>query len=357
VWANGTFQRRKHAYRPHFSKPVDDSRACPQISASVNDYRARPHAVSMVSLDSASVAQPFRGTTRKRQWQRLSRGVYVPRTSARCLTEVLRGWELVLPKSAAFTSLTAAELYGWWLPQEVPHPVFATVPIGNRYPERKGLLVYRHSGPIPCVAVGGLRVTSATETLLAAARDLGLLDLVIMGDSALRSGHCTVEQLWVTAAKHCRGAPRLRALLPLLDDRSESPWESVMRVLHTRADIRVEPQKVIYDQWGRFVARGDLWLVGTRRIHEYDGEVHRDRQMHRGDLARDRRLVEIDWQRVSFTSPQLLHEGASIIASADRLLGRAWNPQRLAGWEAFLDESLFRPPGRSRAARRWQRAM
>jgi hypothetical protein len=311
----------------------------------------------MVSVDSGTLAQPFRGTTRKRQWQRLSRGLYVPRMTAGCLTEVLRGWELVLPKSAAFTSLTAAELYGWWLPQAAPHPVFAAVPIGDRYPERKGLFVYRRSGPISYVTVGGLRVTSATETLLAAAHDLGLLDLVIMGDSALRSGHCTLEELRVTAAKRRRGAPKLRALLPLLDDRSESPWESVIRVLHARADIEVEPQKVIYDQWGRFVARGDLWLVGTRRIHEYDGDVHRDRQMHRSDLARDRRLIEIDWQRVGFTSPQLLHEGASIIASADRLLGRTWNPQHLAGWEALLEDSLFRSAGRSRAARRWQRAM
>jgi hypothetical protein len=108
--------------------------------------------------------------------------------------------------------------------------------------------VYRRSEPIPYLTVAGLRVTTAAETLLAAARDLGLLDLVIMGDSALRSGHCTLEQLRVTAAKQRRGAPQLRALLPLLDDRSESPWESVMRVLHARADIEVEPQKVIYDR-------------------------------------------------------------------------------------------------------------
>ena len=94
-------------------------------------------------------------------------------------------------------------------------------------------------------------------------------------------------------------------------------------------NIEVEPQKEIFDQWGRFVARGDLWLVGTRRIHEYDGDVHRDRQTHRSDLGRDRRLVEIEWQRMGFTSYQLLNEGASISASADRLLGRRWNPQRL----------------------------
>lgn len=271
--------------------------------------------------------------------------------------EVARGWQLVLPERAAFTSLTAAELCGWWLPETVPHPIFAAVPIGDRYPERKGVLVCRHPRPIPSATVGGLRVTTGAETLLAAARDLGVLDLVILGDSALRLGHCTIEELQTAATSQRRGAPRLRTVLPLLDDRSESPWESVMRVLHRGADIEVEPQKEIYDQSGRFVARGDLWLVGTRRIHEYDGDAHRDRRVHRSDLTRERRLIDINWQRMGFTSPQLLQEGAWIIASADRLLGRSWNPQRLARWERLLDDSLFRPIGRSRAVRRWQRAM
>ena len=78
------------------------------------------------------------------------------------------------------------------------------------------------------------------------------------------------------------------------------------------------------------MARADLWVVGTRRIHEYDGEKHRERDVHRADLSRERRLVETNMQRVGFTSPQLLHEGASIIAGLDRLLGRTWNPRRLA---------------------------
>jgi very-short-patch-repair endonuclease len=261
----------------------------------------------------------------------------------------------VLPTCAAFTSLTAAELSGWWLPETVPHPVFAAVPIGERYPERKGLLVSRHPRPVPTVTVKGFRLTA--ETLLAAARDLGVLDLVILGDSALRTGDCTLEELQATATQQRRGARRLRAVLPLLDKRSESPWESVMRVLHRAAGIDVEPQKEIFDQWGRFVARADLWLVGTRRIHEYDGDQHRERQTHRSDLARDRRLVEIDCQRMGFTSAQLLHEGARIIASADRLLGRRWDPARLAAWEALLNDSLFRPAGRARACRHWERAL
>ena len=315
----------------------------------------RQHAPGMAAIDSGTAAEPFRGRTRQRQWQQLSRGLYVPRASP--LSDLLRGWQLVLPASAAFTSLTAAEVSGWWLPEAIPHPVFATVPIGERYPERTGLLVCRHPRPVPAETVDGLAITTGPETLLAAARDLGLLDLVILGDSALRCGQCTLHDLRATAAQRRRGAPRLRTVLPLLDARSESPWESVMRVLHLAAEINVEPQKKIYDQRGRFIARADLWLVGTRRIHEYDGAIHRDRLVHRSDLARDRRLIEIDWQRMGFTSTQILHEGASIIATADRLLGRPWDPRRLARWEALLEDSLFRPAGRARAIRHWKRAL
>lgn len=314
-----------------------------------------PHAPGVTAIDSSTEAEPLRGRIRQRQWEQLSRGLYIPRASQ--LGEVLRGWQLVLPKTAAFTSLTAAEVRGWWLPEAIPHPAFAAVRIGERYPERTGLLVCRHPQPVPTETVHRSRVTTGAETLLAAARDLGLLDLVILGDSALRCGHCTLEELRTTAAQRRRGAPQLRTVLTLLDKRSESPWESVMRVLHLAAGIDVEPQKKIYDSRGRFVARADLWLVGTRRIHEYDGDGHRDRQVHRRDLARDRRLVEIDCQRMGFTSSQLLHEGASIIASADRLLGRRWDPRQLARWEALLNDSLFRPAGRARALQRWARAM
>jgi hypothetical protein len=119
------------------------------------------------------------------------------------------------------------------------------VTIGARYPERKGLLVYRHPRPVPTATFNGFGLTTGAETLLAAARDLGLLDLVILGDSALRTGDCTLEELQPTAGQQRWGAPRLPAVLPLLDKRSESPWESVMRVLHVGAGFEVEPQKKI----------------------------------------------------------------------------------------------------------------
>ena len=296
---------------------------------------------------------PFRGTTRSRRWRRVARGLYVPRGVSPTLAAELAAWRLILPPSAVITSLTAAELRGWWLPAAVEHPVFVAVPRSDAHPQRLGLLVTRHPQAIPADEIDGLSVASPAETLLTTARYLSVLDLVILGDSALRLQTCTVEELTKAAAQRRRGAPLLRTVIPLLDGRSESPWESVLRVLHLTAGIDVEPQKQIYDDWGRFVARADLWLVGTRRIHEYDGEVHRDLAVHRNDLRRDRRLVEIDWQRIGFTSSQLIYEGASILAGVDQLLGRRWDPRRLARWEALLDASLLRPSGRARAARRW----
>lgn len=205
--------------------------------------------------------------------------------------------------------------------------------------------------------VNGLRVTTAAETILAAARDLGVLDLVILGDSALRLRHCTLTDLEITARQRRRGAPLLRRVIPLLDARSESPWESIMRVLHQAAEIRVTPQYEIFDQRGRFLARADLRIDGTQRIHEYDGERHRNAEVHELDLERDRALLAERWERHGFTSKHLRRDGAAIIADADRLLGRAWNPRRLAAWQSLLDHSLLGRAGRARAYRHWQRAM
>jgi hypothetical protein len=257
-------------------------------------------------------------------------------------------------QAALHCSLTAAELRGWWLPQKIPHPVFAALCEGDPCPHRAGLYVSRHPHRVPSELVSGVRLTTPAETLLAAARDLGVLDLVLMGDSALRLGHCTIDDLVETAAQRRRGAPMLRQVIGLLDKRSESAWESVMRVLHRAADIPVEPQHEIFDQWGRFVARGDLWIVGTNRLHEFDGGKHREPEVQSRYLTRDRLLIEADCQRFGFTKAQLLNDGASIIASTDKLLGRSWDPSRLRRWNALIADSMFGRPGRARALRNWR---
>ena len=128
-----------------------------------------------------------------------------------------------------------------------------------------------------------------------------------------------------------------------------------MRLLHQVADIPVEPQHKFFTAAGRFVARADLWVVGTPQIHEYDGDVHRDKETQRKDLRRDRGLIEIGVDRFGYTAREVLHEGGSIIAAADRALGRSWHPDRLRRWNALIEDSLWGRTGRARFRSRWRR--
>ena len=112
----------------------------------------------------------------------------------------------------------------WWLPATIAHPAFAAMLNADSRPRRPGLLVCRHTQPFPMNLVNRLRITKAAETIVAAARDLG----VSISPSS-----------------------------PLLDARSESAWESIMRVLHQAAEIPVTPQQEIFDEEGRFIARVD----------------------------------------------------------------------------------------------------
>jgi very-short-patch-repair endonuclease len=295
-----------------------------------------------------------RGHPRRVGYERVTQGLHVRTPRPLELVEKLRALTEVLPPSAVCTHLTAAAVRGWWLPPLFPHPVFVAVPVGDRYPERRGIRVARLAVAPAVDVVAGLALASGADTLLALARDLAPLDLVPLADSALRSGDCSMAALEAVTTGRRRGAPALRAVLPLLDRRSESAWESVLRVLHRAAEVDVVPQHEVRDELGGFVARADLWLRGTRRIHEYDGAVHRDPGQHRRDLDRDRRLVEVGWQRCGYTAPEVLHGGARIIASADAVLGRAWEPRRLRAWQGLVADSVHTPAGRARVTARWE---
>ena len=96
---------------------------------------------------------------------------------------------------------------------------------------------------------------------------------MVAADNALHSGLIKQEDL-DSAAARVVGWPRsgrVRSLL-WLDARSESVGESRLRV-HLSLGIPVQPQVVIRDRSGNFVARVDLWVEGTGVVVEFDGRV------------------------------------------------------------------------------------
>ena len=292
---------------------------------------------------------PMRGRRPGLDWTPVSHGLHRPST----LREDLSSWQLVLPSSARFTHLTGAELRGWALPQlPAGLPVFVAMLQTEARPQRHGLHVSRHRElPDPDTIVG-LPVDTAAECLLRCARHLSLLDLVVLCDAALHAEHCTVGDIEAAAAPRRRGAPRLRSAIPLIDGRSESAWETVLRILHVTCDVAVEPQKKLLDADGRLIAQVDLWLTGTTSAHEYDGEDHLPRAQQRKDLARVRRLTNNGFIRRGYTAPDVLHQAVGILRDADHAVGRRHRPERIRPFHAMLAESCFTPSGQRQLQQR-----
>lgn len=92
----------------------------------------------------------------------------------------MRAWAERLPDGTVFTGLTAAAAYDLWLPPLPPeHPVEIAVPVGARV-RRPQVVVSRHPLPPHSHGIDGVRIATVTETVLAASRRLGLLDLVVL---------------------------------------------------------------------------------------------------------------------------------------------------------------------------------
>jgi hypothetical protein len=290
----------------------------------------------------------------------VSHGLYlplsaVPEAHAEFLRD-LQAWQLVLPEDAVFTHVTAAALAGWWLPRLPEYvPVFAATSANANRPRRPGLVCSRLDREPSDITFRGLPVDRSTEVLLRCARDLVLLDLVPLVESALKSGHVTRADLAEVCATTRPGVRRLRTAVSLADPRSESWWESGLRLFHATIDVPVEPQVQIYDERGNFVARVDLLVKGTMQVHEYDGAEHRQVKRHQLDLRRERRLAGTAYVRRGFGPDDLVNHPLVMLAEIDRALGRRHQPRRIDLWRRWVAESTLSTGGRRRLMNRWLR--
>lgn len=287
---------------------------------------------------------------RGRAWRPVSRGVKVPsELSGRpAFLAELRAWQQVLPASAAWTGLTGAEVHRLWMPTPVPDaPRFVALGTvtGEVYPARHEIAASRHPTPPTVVTIDGVTVEPVAECIRAAARFLPLLDLVVLMDSALQLKRCTLLDLQRVAGERRRGAKQLRAALALVDGRSESAWETLLRLLHVLCGIAVEPQVKLYDSYGAFVARADLRVVGTSLLQEYDGVDHLKTPQQHKDLARLRRVADVKLERRGYVATEVLNQPHMILRAADAALGRPTSTDP-GPWLAILAESLYRPAGR-----------
>lgn len=98
---------------------------------------------------------------------------------------------------------------------------------------------------------------------------------IVAADAAMHREVVVVEAL-TGAAGAVHGWPRssgVRTMLAHVDGRSESVGESRLRFALAVAGITLEPQVVVTDEAGDFVARVDFVVEGTRVVVEFDGKV------------------------------------------------------------------------------------
>ena len=232
---------------------------------------------------------------------------------------------LTSPPGSVASHATAAALWGLEIPLQdrSDRRVHVTVPMASRSESRRDRQVHRT--PLSDEDVtrrAALPVTTPVRTW----RDLaGVLEpaaLLAVTDQLL-AHWCGRPDLdaHLGGRSSGRGSARARAVLPVADPRAESPMESVLRwLLHEARLPTPELQYVVRDRAGVVLGRADLAWPEQRVLVEFDGDVHRERDVFVNDLRRQNRLVAAGWTVLRFTSADVLGRPDDVIAEIRRAL-------------------------------------
>lgn len=131
--------------------------------------------------------------------------------------------------------------------------------------------------PLPpdhCTVVGGIPCTVVARTVIDIARSASFQQAVVVGDAALRR-HCSEAELrrMFDQCSAWSDVGKAQRLLPFLDARAESPFESLSRaVMHENNVPPPEPQQVLTGADG-VEYRVDFYWKEKRLIGEADGRL------------------------------------------------------------------------------------
>jgi very-short-patch-repair endonuclease len=255
---------------------------------------------------------------------RLSRDTFLPRALSGDFRVRTAAVLLTAPERAVVSHLSAAALWGVAIPMRKDDGrVHVTVATGSAIRGRADRCIHR--SPIDAdeiTRLDGFPVTTPARTWRDLAAVLQEPALLAVTDQLL-ARRCSAADL-TAQLKHRplgRGAARARAVLPVADARAESPMESVLRwLLHAARVPTPELQFVVRDPDGSFIGRADLAWPDRKVLVEFDGDVHRERDVFVNDLRRQNRLIAEGWIVLRFTSADVLGRPDAVISEIRRAL-------------------------------------
>jgi hypothetical protein len=237
------------------------------------------------------------------RWLSLGHGRAAPTTAL----DEHRRWraEVVAAVTAQRRDLVLSHAHAaraWGLPAPLggwPIMTFTAAAGPTRY--RSGLRIGVAPLPEPDVAaMGRVRVTSPSRTVLDCARSLPGPDALAVADRALRLRMVSAAELQDVAVRQhgWPGAPQARRVLELASGRRETPIESWSGWSFEDLGLpRPLWQVIVLDVDGVFVARPDaLWAGGV--VGEADGRLkYRLRALERGGVNADSLASAFDDER------------------------------------------------------------
>ncbi|AWB91396.1 hypothetical protein [Aeromicrobium chenweiae] len=172
-----------------------------------------------------------------------------------------------------------------------------------------------------------------------------LIDLIVIGDWMLRTGHMSLESLgeFVRTSAWRPGAAEVLVVMPNLDARSCSPKESGTRSILAFAGLPTpEVNAEIHDSAGVLVGIGDLVYRRWKLLIEYEGRQHAlDVSQFARDIDRYGGFRSIGWDYFQVTNERLARPRAMVLRVHGLLLRRGYDgpaPAFGARWS-----SLFAP--------------
>ncbi len=254
-------------------------------------------------FSAAGVGGIPRHRLRGQHWRRVHRGVLVWHEAALDDLLRLRAAALLLPPGAALGGRSAALAHGVSL-EAMDAPTEVVLPRDAAMKPRRGLRIRRALLDATDVTmVRDLPVTTAVRTAFDLARLEQPADAVACLDALLHVELVAAAEVcdYAAARPGWRGVRLARWALERTDGRAESPMESRLRLILVDGGLPApQVNEPLLDAYGRFLARPDLRIRHV--VIEYDGAVHREREVFVRDLRRQNRLVEAGYTVLRYTA-------------------------------------------------------
>jgi very-short-patch-repair endonuclease len=201
--------------------------------------------------------------------------------------------------------------------------IHVTVATGSAVRGRADRCIHRIPFTIDEIAQrGGFPVTGPERTWRDLAGVISPAALLAVTDQLL-GRLCTRGRLEHQLARRPsgRGSARARDVLPVANSLAESPMESVLRWLVHEAGLPAPVLQLrVRDDAGLFLGRADLAWPEQKVLVEFDGDVHRERDVFVNDVRRQNRLIAAGWTVLRFTSADVLGRPDEVIAEVRRAL-------------------------------------